>query len=220
MISICLATRGRPEAFKRMCQSMLETAANPENIEFVSYHDDDDASAYEYIGNHKEVVGRRIGPSAANECQKIASGPIYMFTGDDILFETHGWDTKIEAAFDAVPDKIAFVFFNEENASDPQFGSIGCLHKNWVDTVGYFLRLDLIRKCDRWTNDIAHHVGRKVLLGDVHIKNTDIRDATRRDYMARASASGHTEYYKTLRGERDRDIALLRRCIENFRSGA
>jgi hypothetical protein len=198
---------------------MLETAANPENIEFVSYHDHDDVSPYEYIGNHKEIIGPRIGPSSANECQKIASGPIYMFIGDDILFETYGWDTKVEAAFDAVPDKIALVFFNEEGAKDPQFACIGCLHKNWIDTVGYLFKSDIIRSGDRWINDIAHHLNRKVYLNDVHIKNTDIRDVTRSEYVARAHASGHAEYYKTLKKTRNQDIELLRRFIKNFKSG-
>lgn len=141
-----------------------------------------------------------------------------MFMADDMTFETYGWDKKIEDAFDAIPDKIALVFFNEDGA-DSQFGIIGCLHKNWVDTVGYLFKPDIIRKGDRWISEIAHHLNRRVYLHDVIFKNKDIRDATRREYVAEANASNHAEYYKTLKKIRNQDIKLLRRFIENFKSG-
>src|SRR3989344_4010932 len=111
MISICLPTRGRPESFKKMCLSVLENAAEPDDIEFISYHDKDDTSIYEYVGNHKEIIGERIIQSAMfNECHKIATGPIYMFMVDDMIFDTKGWDKSVKEVFDRSSDKIIFVF--------------------------------------------------------------------------------------------------------------
>ena len=112
MISICTPTRGRPESFKKMCLSVLENATEPDDIEFIVYRDDDDESVYEYIGNHKEIVGERIIQSQMyNECYKIATGSIYMFLPDDMLFCTKDWDTYVKEAFDKSVDKIIFVYF-------------------------------------------------------------------------------------------------------------
>src|SRR3989344_1734753 len=109
MISICLPTRGRPESFKKMCFSVLENAAEPNDIEFISYHDKDDKSVYEYVGNHTEIIGDRIIQSQMfNECQKIAAGPVFMWTCDDIYFVTKGWDTIIKETFNNSKDKIIF----------------------------------------------------------------------------------------------------------------
>ena len=139
MISICLPTRGRPEAFKRMCQSALTLATNPNDIEFVSYHDNDDPAVYEYIGNHKEVFGARIIQSNMyNFCYKVATGPICAFIPDDCVFYTQGWDEIIRGIFDASGDKILFVHPNDKYHRS-RFGALGFLHKNWIDTVGYFI---------------------------------------------------------------------------------
>ena len=89
MISICLTTRERPAIFKQMCVSALANAVNPDDVEFISYHDLDDPSKYEYIGNHKEIYGDTMTISEMmNACYAEASGDICMFIADDFLFDS------------------------------------------------------------------------------------------------------------------------------------
>ena len=210
MISVCLSTRGRAKDFKEMCQSMLATASKPEAVEFVSYHDDDDTTIYEYMGNHKEVFGKRVGPPGTNECYKIATGPIYMFTADDIRFESHGWDKAIEDAFEQIKDKIALVHFNDHNPKNRNFGYIGCLHKNWIDSVGYFIKPDIIRRSDRWINELARGINRSIYLEDVFFRHLDIRDDdTHQVYIKRCIETKHDEYYNSQRPRLLKDINKL-----------
>ncbi len=185
MISICLPTRGRPESFKNMCVSVLDNAFDPDNIEFVVYRDNDDTSVYEHVGNYKEVVGDRIIQSQMyNECLKAAEGPIYMFAADDIIFYTKDWDKSVKEAFDNSADKIIFVHPRGRNDN---FGSVGFLHKNWIDTVGYFLPPYFTAgKSDRWINYIADKISKRVCLEQVKMRHLGAGDdKTHIEYLKR-----------------------------------
>jgi hypothetical protein len=184
MISICVATRKRPWHFHKLCSTALGLADNPTNIEIVSYHDDDDTSEYKYIGNHKEIFGKRdIGIfKMANECQKIATGPIYMFTADDFYFETKRWDVAVEAVFDSCEDKILFVCPNGAFWEKWKFGVVGFLHKEWVDTVGYLLPpYHGGQAADLWINEMAVAINRRVRLFDLIVNHSNCKDEVHRE---------------------------------------
>ncbi|MCX6701730.1 MAG: hypothetical protein NTX96_00855 [Candidatus Zambryskibacteria bacterium] len=216
MISICLPTRERPEVFKNMCMSALSTAFDPNDIEFVTYHDNDDISVYNYIGNHKEVVGDRILLSQMhNECQKMATGPIYMYAMDDLIFYTKGWDKRVKEIFDKSVDKILLVHFN-----DGYFGSklaiVGFLHKNWIDTVGYFLP-PYFGACyvDNWVTDIAVKINRKVYLESIMAKHVEVlNDKTHTEYLKKKGDA--KIIYNSKEWERERDAQLLQNFIDQY----
>jgi len=217
MISVCLPTRGRPESFKKMCTSMLETADNPNDLEFVSYHDLDDPAVYEYVGNHKEVIGERLYNYSQmwNECAKIATGDLYLYQADDIQFQTKGWDTKVKEAFNEYPDKILFVFFNDQRHPSSQ-ACIYCVHKNWIDAVGYltppFFSSHLP---DNWVNNVAKGVNRRKYLEDVLIRHIYIdTDQTHKDYVKRHTDDPPWDIFWEKRHERQRDIQKLLDYIE------
>lgn len=184
MISICTPTRNRPETFKKFCQSIWDTVSDKNNVEIVIYRDEDDNSKYEYSGNYKLITGKRIFPDAAyNECQKAATGPIYVFCPDDIFFLTPGWDKAMEDAFEKSKDKIIFVHLNDDYARS-NYGLVGGIHKNWVDTVGYFFNPTICRGGDVVINRISKALGRRVMLRKDHIKDTKIlTDKTHMEYV-------------------------------------
>lgn len=223
MISLCLATRERSEIFKAMCLSALNMASNPDNIEFVSYHDDDDKTVYEYLGNHKEVVG----PSGnlniiqmANECQKVATGPIYMFTADDIVFLTKGWDKRVLEEFDKFPDKIALVCPDGDDWEIWKYGTMGFLHKNWVETTGYFLcPVDGAQVGDKWLNDVAMGINRRVHMLDVKTHHNNVRDHVHRRKNRQGRNEQWTKKYwlPEVAKVRERDIQVLKEYIKNFK---
>lgn len=220
MISICLPTRSRPELFKRFCVSVLDGASDPDNIEFVVYRDNDDDSVYEYIGNRKEVVGDRILQSAMyNECYKVAKGPIYMFAADDIVFNTKDWDKYVINAFENSADKIIFAYPNDENYR-ARFGTTGFLHKNWIDTVGYFLPpYFAAQRADNWINAIAWRINRQVFLEPVVIRQDWINDdKTHIEYNEREIKYNSKGIYfsKEKKIERERDAQLLLKFIDNY----
>jgi len=221
MISICLPTRGRPESFKKMYISALQNAVEPDEIQFVVYRDNDDESIYEYPKNHKEVRGERIIQSQMyNECQKVATGPIYMFAADDIVFCTKDWDKRVAETFEKYPDKILFVFPNDKRYRS-RFGSTGFMHKNWVDALGYFLPPYFAAQyADNWVNCISGGVNRKIYLGDVIIVHCVITDdKTHAEYWRRGQElQSKRVYYFSKKEERERSITILQKFIDNFKS--
>lgn len=178
MISICVPTRGRPEIFKQMCKSVLDTATNPDNVEFVIYRDSDDTSVYEYIGNYKLIEAPRDGWMALrlNECAKIATGPIYMFSADDIIFESKGWDVLVETEFEKYPDKLVLVCPDYEGRERMSFSVVGFLHKNWLDILGFMPTIDGSQSSDKWVGHVAAGAGRNITLKDMRVRNLNIRD--------------------------------------------
>ncbi len=194
--------------------SALKTAANPDDIEFVSYHDVDDTSVYAYTGNHKEVLGERIVQSQMyNECLKVATGPIYMFGVDDIVFYTKNWDKCVKNVFDKSADKIIFVHPNDESFGE-RLGVTGFLHKNWIDAVGYFMPPYFAAwYADNWITDLANLIQRKVFLPQVIVKHLNpTQDTTHREYMKKEGDAWAV--YSSKVWERERDAGFLRAVID------
>lgn len=220
MISICISTRNRPEIFKQMCLSALEMAFEPDGIEFVSYHDKDDTAVYEYMGNHKEVVGDRIGVILGNNAsQKMATGTIYMYGADDMIFKTKGWDIKVKEVFDRYPDKIVLVCPDNDNWRIWKFGVTGFVHQNWIDTLGHFLNPHPdAQSADRWLNEVAVALSRRVHLTDVIVEHINIRDQVHKEKNHRGREQQYTKrYYLPEMAEmRKKEIELLNKFILNF----
>lgn len=197
MISILTPTRGRPEHYKEMCLSALRTASNPGEIEFVSYHRNDDKSVYEFVGNHKEVYGDLENiPLKSNECHKVAQGPIYVLLGDSGRFETQGWDQRIKETFDQYPDKIVMVSPDNERWKIWGFGTIVILHQNWIDAAGYLnAPWPDAQSSDRWTNEVAVAINRRVHLLDVTVNQLNIRDRVHYEKNKKGRREQYTKRY-------------------------
>jgi hypothetical protein len=215
-----MATRKRPQVFKHLCETALQLADKPEELEFVSYHDVDDDSKYEYLGNHKEVYGeRKIGIfQMANECQKIATGLIYMFTADDFFFEDRGWDTLVYNEFAKYDDKILFVCGEGSYWKNWRFAPVGFVHKHWCDALGYLLPpYDGAQGADKWINELSVAVGRRVRI-PTRITHTNVKDEihnqkNKKSREERWRVKYHSPEVATIREE---DIKTLRSYIECF----
>lgn len=166
MISILLPSRGRPDNIRRLVNSILETATKTDDIEAIVRIDLDDPNYDEYMDNPPPLTtvfsGDRVVLSEMwNECYEKAKGDILMHCGDDIIFRTYGWDTKVVEEFNRYPDNIVFVFGNDGSPHNGKFGTHGFIHRKWVETVGYFVPPYFSSDYnDTWLNDVARIIGR------------------------------------------------------------
>jgi glycosyltransferase involved in cell wall biosynthesis len=98
MISILTPTRERPENVRRLIASVVSTAKEPLNVELLFYVDHDDQTFPEDVlsDNVRLIRGPRMWLSLLQNVLYASSrGEIVMYAGDDLVFETFGWDTRV-----------------------------------------------------------------------------------------------------------------------------
>lgn len=231
-ISVIVPTRGRPEMFERMYRSLVDTVTYPRQVEVVARLDDDDETKAFYPaddGHHRFIdTSVRIkygnGPrcllsEAWNSCIGFAKGEIFMHCGDDITFDTPGWDVEVRKAFDETPDKILFAYGNDLGPHGETFGTHGFVHRRWVEAVGYFLPpLFSSDWNDVWLNEVAELVGRKRLLPFVtehhhYTFGKAERDQTHAEREERGAADDVVGLYKKTVSERKADAQKLKKVM-------
>lgn len=227
-ISILAPTRARPHSMQRLWESAWETADHKDELEIVFYMDKDDIHSHEQFlrmdsPQHLGIIGERIVLSQMwNECQKVATGEIFMHAGDDIIFRTASWDTHVREAINSFPDKIAFVH-GRDGIQDEKLGTHGFLHKNWVDTIGYFVPPYF--SCDyndTWLTDVSSMINRRIYVPSIYTEHMhwavgkQPRDQTYSDTVARGNRDNVTEMYNAKFSERQADAAKLLAFIKSF----
>ncbi len=223
MISVLVPTRNRPASVERLLTSAFETADT--EVEFIFYVDDDDTSDYSEMDKNgaTKIVGPRVVLSEMwNRCAESASFDVMMHCGDDIIFRSAGWDTRILAEFDKVPDKILFVHGND-GFQGSTIGTHGFLHRNWVDVTGYFVPPYFSSDYnDLWLTEVADALGRRVYLSDVStehmhpVAGKGIWDQTHQERLARHQRDNVERIYKQHAGQRATDVDKLRAFITTF----
>jgi hypothetical protein len=97
----------------------MNTSEHPEKLEIILYVDEDDLASHDI--SHPELrIATHIGPRTTmgkmvQTCYKKSKGSYIMLIGDDNVFRTDKWDTRVINAFDQFPDKIALVYGNDLN---------------------------------------------------------------------------------------------------------
>ena len=229
LISILCPTRGRPEFMERLVQSAIETS-EWNNYEFIFYIDDDDQ---ESIDQHEElkliadvdaVIAPRCNLSQAwNKAYEKASGEIFFHAGDDLIFKTRLWDEKVSLQFRQSKDKILFVGGQDGfHAPEKNFLTHGFLHRNWVETVGYFVPPYFSSDFnDTWLNEVADMIGRKIYLKDLLIEHMHplagkhFWDRTHQERLERHRLDKPQNIYAKKAPERERDAAKLNQFIKD-----
>lgn len=225
MISFLLPTRGRLASLKRFVGSVLETADNPSNIEFICYVDEDDTSYDEWNTPEQVVIFK--GPRQNLSMCYIwtgATGPIYAMGGDDVVFHTKGWDTKVLAEFEKVPDGILLVYGDDGNPNNTTGNAtMSFIHENWIKAVGRYLPPyfsgDFV---DTWLTALADGVGRKVKI-DIYTEHLHPafgkreQDQTDKDKWEKHFRDDMPQKYLDTLPEREADIAKLKKFIQDFK---
>jgi len=223
MISFLIPTRGRLGFLQRFVKSVLNTADNPENIEFIVYVDEDDSS-YDKWNCPKQVKikkGIRKNLSQCHDYQR-ATGSIYFIGGDDAIFHTKGWDSKVLAEFEKYPDKILLVYGDDGNPEDNGNATMPFIHKNWTKAVGRCLPPYFSGDfSDTWLTYLADGVGRKVKI-DIYTEHIHPafgkreQDQTDKDKWEKHFRDNMPQKYLDTKPERDIEITKLKKFIEEF----
>ena len=229
MISVLVPTRGRPDSMQRFCESCLSLADDANKVEVIFYIDDDDRASREYYdkvssnGSIRAVIGPRIYLAEAwNVLCRAAKYDIVMQTGDDALFRTQGWDTRVLAEFEKVPDKILFVFVRD-GIQNGKMGTLNFLHKNWVKTVGYYLPPYFYSDfTDTWLTDVAKRIKRSCYLNDVFVEHLHPAagkaelDQTHQERLKQINQTNGRKVYNALKFKRKEDARRLKLFIKQY----
>jgi len=210
---------------KELWDSAKETASNCNDIEMIFYIDDDDYQSiemYKTLGtNVHAIIDKRGNGNLSemwNRCYEKASADIVMHCGDDIRFRTIGWDEKVLLAFESYEDKIALVYGIDGVRSD-DLATHGFLHKNWIDTIGYFLPPYFSSDMnDYWLTDCAKGINRLVKIDIVteHLHPLAGKhewDETHQERLARGRRDNVRELFNKLRPKKIEDIEKLKKYI-------
>jgi hypothetical protein len=204
-------------------------ANEPYNLEIIFYIDEDDKESIDRLTYMKgpyihvdAVIGPRIlMAEMTNKAYELADGEIVMFAGDDIIFQTKGWDDKVREEFNKYEDKILFVY-GMDGIQPPSFGTHGFLHRNWINTLGYVVPPYFVSDyCDTWINEVADLIGRKHYI-DIFTEHLHFSvgkapiDQTTIDRLQRHKANQVENLYASLKDERIKDAEKLKSFISSF----
>ena len=124
-LTVQTATRGRCNLLKRFCESLLDTAAEPDEIELLFWADEDDqetiaklselGTEYTQIDYIFGFRGRGYWDHSRfhTKMARVADGQLLMQANDDMLMLTPGWDTLILDTASRFPDGIYVIKINE-----------------------------------------------------------------------------------------------------------
>tara|TARA_R100001460_G_scaffold71564_4_gene112359 strand:+ start:1236 stop:1982 length:747 start_codon:yes stop_codon:yes gene_type:complete len=203
MISVLVPSRHRPELAKRLLDTINGTKKTDVEVKF--YLNDNDPTIEKYKQLLPENV-YIIGPDQSscfswNYLSTLARHDYCMLVGDDAQFLTTNWDQHIIDFFEnyEYKDKILYVCPRDMTGSDKRRwiknkvptdkpykiethpSPIGAahfvLHKNWINTVGYFLPPQFWHwHIDNWLTKLAVRLGRAYVLPHVQIQSKKMID--------------------------------------------
>ena len=135
LFSLIVPTRGRPTEFRRLLDSLRDTAQDATSIEVIAVIDEDDqeSQAFEYEGLRLERVlvspGQTMGRLNLTG-YAVAQGRYLMLLNDDVVVRTAGWDTQFARIFERYPDGIVLAHVN-----DLIFRDRLCTHASWRSRI-------------------------------------------------------------------------------------
>jgi glycosyltransferase involved in cell wall biosynthesis len=203
-----------------MLSSAFATAEG--DVEIVARLDDDDPSANAYPKDPRVtyITGPRptMMSSLWNECWDHATGDIGMLAGDDIIFQTHGWDRRVNEAMRRAPDRLVMVYTNDE--TERKAPVLPFISRRWADLVGFTTNDFPGWFADEWIWAMAAEIRRVVFLDDVIVHHFQLGDdATYQEAAMRRYQMGNIDglrarfYSPELVAQRDILIASLRAAM-------
>lgn len=197
-ISILCPSRGRPELAKRMAESAVRTCVDPKGLTIAFYLDHLDPTVMEYVSTPytTKVIGVD-GPTsyAWNELAKTFTADIMILCGDDVVFETEGWDEILRKA--ATENPVGVFSFDDERSPLGTGHPHPAVTRMAYEALGYIANPMFYHwYVDTWLREVAlkaekfHYLGnvrlahRKSPKDETHkrIRATNLRNADEETY--------------------------------------
>lgn len=184
-IALLIPSRERIAKKLELIDSIKNTVDNLDNIKLYFGIDLDDPTRKEVNDikdreNFIEIVdidnkGKYLNVGVMwNICARACNEEILSMIGDDMVFVTKGWDTKILDEFK--PPNCPQDNFKMVHCYDGRHGARiavnAFVHKVYMDINGYFMREEFpVDKIDIWLQQIFSAFGRLKYCGEIHIEH-------------------------------------------------
>ena len=214
---------------KELWESALDTSSDVKNLEIIFYIDSDDKKSIKKFKslkhNTKSIVDKRGEGNLSkmwNRCYEKSSFNIVMHCGDDIRFRTKNWDEIVANKFNEYDDKIVLVY-GDDGVRKDDLATHGFLHKNWVNTVGYFLPPYFSSDMnDYWLTTVARNINRlaKIDIYTEHLHPSIGKhnlDITHQERIDRGNRDNVRKLYQNKERERLEDCKKLKKFINEYK---
>jgi len=183
-IAILVPSRERMNRRLTMLMSILTSVDDIDNVQVYFGVDNDDPTR-EIIKKVATAIpcvtivdikndGKFIGLGKMwNLCADVSNEDIISMIGDDMVFATPGWDTKLIEQFKQAPeDQIYGVHCNDGYHGEKLAVNFFCLRKYADLMSGKFMREEFkINWIDQWLHQVFSSVGRLKYRGDIMIEH-------------------------------------------------
>ena len=166
-----------------------------------------------------ENDGKFIGINRIwNILAKQSDDDIFGYIGDDMIFRTKGWDTKIinEFSGDKLPEDQIKMVHCWDGYQGAKLSVNAFVHRKYYEVMGYFCRPEfLINYSDSWMIQMFRAFDRVTYLEDVFIQHNHWvfgnrkKDATADRMLADGNDKASDQMWANLRGQHHEDIKKL-----------
>lgn len=156
-IALLTPTRGRPEQFKRMVESVGKTTSGTWSC--WAAIDEDGSEKYHQHWSRIVTVDGMPTVYKWNLLAKYAlqddDNKLFMLAADDMVFDTPGWDRALIKHYEALENKIHV--YSLRDSRDPDGTPHPVVTREYMEAMGYFVSpIFLHWFVDTWTVAIAN----------------------------------------------------------------
>jgi len=231
-LGLLMPARERLNLNLTLISSIITTVDDINNVTLYMGIDDDDptrdiqikiAEAIPFvkiipIHNEGKFIGLgKIWNILARQCDD----EIFGYIGNDMIFRTQGWDTKIINKFKNECPKDNIMLYHCDDGYHKQNLCVNAfVHRKYMDVVGYFIRDEfLINWSDRWMYQMFKAFNRVEYIPDVFIEHNHWvfgrreKDSTG-ERMGTADQGGISDkLWITLAPEREKEVEKLSKYL-------
>ena len=150
--SILTPTRNRPNNCERFIKSVYNSTTTKKNVEMLFYVDNDDPAITSYksldwhaqkeyggFKNIKFIYGEPKSVSISwNDLAAECIGDVLIMGNDDLVYQTDGWDEKLDQELNIYKDDNIYVAWMNDNINFEKHCAFPIISRQWYECLGRF----------------------------------------------------------------------------------